>query len=110
LVPGVGIAAAVVLWYGLVGLGEMGSKSKKVRSLGEMEKVRRVGQSGVGGGGLEFTSEVGSGCWSLAVVVVAGAGVGCCCVWLFLKERNLERKETMVAVLALSAMRCWEWR
>jgi hypothetical protein len=42
-------------------------------------------------------------CWSLVVVVVvvvAGvAGVGCCCVWLFLKERNLERKDTIVAVL-----------
>ena len=37
-------------WYGFVGLGVMGSKSKKVRSLGEMEKVRRALQSGVGGG------------------------------------------------------------
>jgi hypothetical protein len=41
----------------------------------------------------------GLGCWSLAVV--GPGGDGCCCVWLFLKERSLEKRETMVAVVGI---------
>jgi hypothetical protein len=42
---------------------------------------------------------MGSGLgWSLAV---GPGGGGCCCVWLFLKERSLEKRETMVAVVGV---------
>ena len=61
-----------------------GSKSKKVRSLGEMEKVRRAVQSGVWGLGM-----VGERLRCSA----KGGFCCCCCMWLFLKERSLERKD-----------------
>ena len=44
--------------------------------------------------------ESGLGSWSLVVVGPGGGGC-CCCVWLFLKERSLEKRETMVAVVGV---------
>ena len=73
-----------MVWLGFVGLGVSGSKSKKVRSLGEMEKVRRAVQSGVAG--LEMVGE-------RLRCSAKGGFCCCCCMWLFLKERSLERKD-----------------